>query len=138
MRVTVEDHLSFVQNLCTVSSQAIDRQNTFDAGATIGPGMNEIGITVRIPKGTGIDPTLCLLDQEWRGPRPGGIFRLGHVDTKIRIRIEDVETLFVVANRRGPNAMAMLRRTKHVTRNLLLKNMTDDAPVHQILGVQNW
>src|SRR6185436_11460169 len=64
------------------------------------------------------------------------MFGLRHVDPEIRIRIKDKELTFVIANRRRPDAIAVLWFVKDVFGHLLLEDIPNDGPINQVLGVK--
>src|SRR4030095_7625849 len=137
MGTTIKHHLTIVQNPGAILTHLVDSQDALNAGATVGPGMNEIGVAVVIPKRTGIDPTLGASNQKWRRPRTGRIASLGQVDSIVRIGKENIEIALVIADCGRPNTIAVLGLGEDVPWSLVLEGVGDDAPVDEISGVEN-
>src|SRR5258708_6150060 len=98
MFMAVKHRPALVQNSCAAGTHAVQSYDALDSRATVGPGMYKIGISIVVPKGARVYPTFSLFDQERRRPRTGGVLRLDHVDSMVRVRIEDIEKRVVITN----------------------------------------
>ena len=134
---SVENRFSIVKQLSSFGTHAIDCQNALNPGPALGPGMNEVRIAVVIPERARIDPAFGFPYKLQRLPRTGGVLRPGHEDAAIRIAEINVELAVVEAQGRGPHAIAMLRHTE-AWYWVILENVANDRPVHQILRMENW
>src|SRR6478736_5545109 len=56
MFATIEHQSPFIQDLRAIHTHLVDMQNAFDPGATVGEGMDQVRVTVVVPKWTRIDP----------------------------------------------------------------------------------
>src|SRR5215471_1458427 len=115
----VEDHDAAVEQPSAIGAHTADDQNALDSGAARRHGAHQVRAPVFVPQWTRIDPTLGFLDQQGVGPRSCGILSLDHIDPIVGIRIVDIELAMVIANRRRPDPVPVLRFVIHVDGTLL-------------------
>src|SRR5690606_21093103 len=115
----------------------MEDQETLHPGPTAGIGMDQVRLPILIPEGAGIDQAFALLDQYRGFPRAHGVLGPDPLDPIIRITPKDIVLVLVVADTGGPDPFAVLRPLKYIFGRDLLESMVDQAPVHQIPGVQD-
>src|SRR5690349_4018090 len=104
--MAVEYNGAIVQQLARIRRHPAYDENALDAGPTRCHRAHEISQTIAIPQGTWIDPTFGFLYQERLRPRPFCTFRFNHVNTKVRIGVEDEEFSRVISDRGGPYSIS--------------------------------
>src|SRR5690349_9020001 len=62
MLAAIKHHPAFVKDPGAVRTHLIQMKHTLDSSSTVGPRVNQIGISIIVPKGTRIDPTPGALD----------------------------------------------------------------------------
>src|SRR5438128_4194658 len=98
--------------------------------------MDEISVSVIIPKRILIYPSLCLFYKKWFRPFAGRVLCFGHVNAKVGIAVVDEEFTAVKTYRRRPHAAAMLRSCESVFWFLLAENVIDDTPIYEVFRMQ--
>ena len=99
--------------------------------------MRQISLAVLIPERTAVNNTLSLVHQCERLPWSGRILCLGHEYTQIRITIVDEELAVMIAYRRCPHGIAVVRGLELGIIRHLGDSMADDSPVDKILGMEH-
>ena len=135
--VTVKDQGTAVEQLCAVGVHAADNQHAFHGGAAAGQGIHQVCFAIVVPQGAGVDPALGILNQERRAPGTGGVPGFHQVNAVIGIGVIDVELTVAIADGRRPRAVAVLRLAEEVERRLGGVHVSDEFPVHQVLGMEN-
>ncbi len=106
--MTVKYYFSFIGNFSTFSVHFLDSQHTFNSCTTTCPTMNQIYLSVSIPKRTRVYETFAFFYQNRLRPRTSRVFSFGQINPKIWVRIINPKFTSMIANRRSPNAIAML------------------------------
>src|SRR5687767_674360 len=57
VQAAIEYCLAIVEEFRAVRAHLINRENTLDAGAAVGPGMDQVGVAIIVPERSRIDPT---------------------------------------------------------------------------------
>ena len=135
--VTLDDVPEIILHLGAAVIEPQKGEGILDPGAALCPGIHKVDLAFLIPDRAGIDKALASFDQ--RGSRPWALRIRGgdHINSKIGIRV--INPVFAVVKSEGgsPHTAAMPGHGKILLRYKSGQCMTNQVPVHQILGVQH-
>ena len=132
---SIEDDYRIPNLACAVGRKFTHREHRVKTDPRVCPTIDKIATAIVVPQRTGIYHALSRDDTHRFLPRSRRILRLHHHHPAIRIAPIDIEFAIVMTNAGCPNTISVLRQ---LSWELTLQSMSDDGPIHQILGMQDW
>ena len=111
--------------------------DALESGTAPGIGMSHVDASVVVPQRGGVDDAFAGLHQHRLAPRAARVFGLHHECALVGVAPEDVELPLMMTDARRPDAFAVLRRGVGCGRHGPRYGRADNAPVHQVFGMQN-
>ena len=132
--------------MCAVGRHRGYEEHRFHPCPRPGASVGEVGAAVVVPQRATVDKALCLLDEDGLLPRSAHVAGFRHEQSLVGVAPVDVEPAVVVAYRRSPHVVAVLRAAVpvEVGATVLLEDgivvgerRTDYLPVDEVGGVQD-
>ncbi len=114
-----------------------DGNSGVESSAALGPAVDEVCLAVLVPEGAGVNQPLPGLYQHGGLPFAAGILGLYHIDSVVGVTPVDEVFAVVVADGRGPYAVAVARVVVVFGGFEGLDGVVDDFPVYEVAAVEN-
>ena len=138
--VPIENHSGRPNKFCPIGRHGCHEQHTLDSRPRTGTTMAQIGLSILIPEGTGVDEATAFINPHRLFPLPAGVLGTHHKDSAVRIPAINVEPAVMIADCRSPYAVPVLNpgRSKRFESILVVgQGSSNQLPVDKVPGMQD-
>ena len=134
---SVENDAGLTDGTHAVLGKFADGQHTVETAARVGPAIHHVAASVAVPQRARVYHAFAGNDTNRFRPLASRVFGLDHHDAVVRVAPVDIKLAVVMADGWSPHTLAVSGFVKYLLGFLFLQGMTDDGPIHQVLGVQD-